>query len=369
MATVGKDRPTSVIAFPLGPYHPALAQPVALTLRLRDEKIVSVATPGVGYSRRGVVGLVEGQPIADALVLVERSCAQAGAAHRLALCMAIEAAAQVQAPLCGRLARTLTVEVARALARLWSLGQIARATELPSVWREALDQREHLFAAMEQATGSRVYWAVAQVGGARADLNLTAISDALRELAPAVEAWRVADSATGPLGRALASVGALPVERTRTLQGMASAGRSGEDDLRRAQPYDGYADAPIAWPKNDTTTRTVDVAERARYAVRDLALSLDLARACLDALDAATGAYATPVSPCDGEGRATVEGPHGPVTVEIALSARGRIELLRLLTPCAPVVAALPDLLTGSAIAQTPATLASLDLCLECVDL
>ena len=385
----GKERPTSAITYPLGPYHPAVAQPVGLTLRLRGDEIVEVAPPQTGYCRRGIVALVEGQPMADALAIVERSCALAGAAHRQALCLAIEDATETEAPQRGRLTRTLFTEVARMLARLWTLGQVANAAELPALWREALTQRERLFSALERSAGARAYWAVAEPGGARLDLTLAPLRETLERLTPAVSAWRVATERGGPLERATARVGVTPASQLQTLglRGVGVSGVSGVSgetsvanagDLRRARPaYDGYRDLPASvWSTGAPGLAAMpaggdswDVASSLRAVAHDLATSSSLALACLVRLDDLSGPVKTDVTPRDAEGRATVAGPHGPVTVEIALSARGRVELLRLIPPCAAPVAALPQLLTGHTLAEAPLMLAALDLCLNCADL
>ncbi|MEO7002919.1 MAG: hypothetical protein ABI068_13960 [Ktedonobacterales bacterium] len=369
-----KERRTSAIIFPLGPYHPALSQPVALTLRLRDDVISEVAPPQMGYCRRGIAALAEGQPIADALAIVERSCALAGATYRQALCLAIEDATQTEASQRGRLTRTLFNEVARLLARLWTLGQGAHAAELPALWHAALDQREHLFAALVRSTGERAYWAVAEPGGARLDLTLEPLREILERLAPAVNGWRVA-TAGGPLGRATAKIGATPLRQLQAL-GLPGIGADAtpNGDLRRVKRLlDGYRDLPAsAWPEEaDAPAQgdSWDVGASLRFAAYDLMVSHALALACLARLDDVHGAIKTDVAPRNAEGRATVQGPHGPVTVEIALSARGRVELLRLTTPCAATVAALPQLLTGHTLAEAPLLLTALDLCLECADL
>src|SRR5579864_2657560 len=88
----GRSSPTSLASFPMGPYHPALPQPIALTFGLRGEKIVAVEPPETGYCRRDIAALVAGKDPAAALEIVERSCGFAGHSHRLATCMAVESA-------------------------------------------------------------------------------------------------------------------------------------------------------------------------------------------------------------------------------------------------------------------------------------
>lgn len=387
---------------------------MALTLRLSGETIVGVApvdatgalAPGaIGYCRRGVVELCVGRAPDDALAIVERSCSLAGAAHRQALCLALEAVAGVEAPESDRIARSLFAEVARILARLWTLGQVARAAEERAPYYEALEQREQLFEALEEATGERAFWSVARPGGARSDVTLAPIRAALDRFTGDVETWRVATSPQGPLGRTTTGVGRITRRRAAAwgLTGVAACGAGLADatgDLRRRAPYDGYRDVAIDWPDSSKARTTSadddaaegqvatqgsravgaanpngkrgDVADRMRCAVDDIALSVTIAQACLDALGDEPTLGTAPILVNQwraGEGAATVEGPHGPVTVAVTLDAQGTIARLRLETPGRGLLAALPATLTERPVAHAPLILASLDLCLECLDL
>jgi len=392
---------------------------MALTLRLSGETVVGVAPvdaagalapSATGYCRRGVAALCVGRTPDDALAIVERSCSLAGAAHRQALCLALEASAQAEAPESDRIARSLFAEIARILARLWTLGQTARAAAEHAPWQEAQEQREQLFAALDMATGERAFWGVALPGGARSDLTLAPIREALDRFGGAIETWRVATGPQGPLGRTTTGVGHITRRRAAEwgLTGVAACGAglthaaNGKDaasatsapaDVRRSAPYDGYRDVAIPWPdsSNGTTTdagadengaetnragsangNQGDVADRMRCAVDDIALSVTIARACLEALgdDPRLGTALIPAGQWRaGEGAATVEGPHGPVTVAVGFGAQGTISHLTLATPGAGLLAALPASLMARPLAQAPVILASLDLCLECLDL
>ncbi len=409
---------------------------MALTLRLSGETIVGVAPvnadgaltqSATGYCRRGVAELCVGRAPDDALDIVERSCSLAGATHRQALCLALESIAQVEAPESDRIARSLFAEIARILARLWTLGQTARAAAERAPWQEAQEQRERLFAALEDATGERAFWGVALPGGARADLTLTPIREALDRFGAAIETWRVATGPQGPLGRTTGGVGRITRRRAAEwgLTGVAACGAglseatdagnpkggkgvaSPPADVRRSAPYDGYRDVAIDWPSSskrttasvkadvkaddddgdgaaktadgasanrsaDTSGKRGDVADRMRCAVDDMALSLSVAQACLEALGdkPALGDALIPANQWRaGEGTATVEGPHGPVTVAVSLGAQGTITRLGLTTPGAGLLTALPATLVDRPLAQAPLILASLDLCLECLDL
>lgn len=370
-----KERRTSTLTFPLGPYHPALPQPIALRLKLRGDLIVAVEPPVGGYCRRGVVALAAGGTVDDALALVERSCSLAGTSNRLALVAALEALAGIEPSRAARITRVLFAEVERILARLWTLAQAARAAGAERQERTALDQRESLFAALRQPTGQRVYWAVAIPGGTRPDFayELDGLRDTLQTLEAQVPTWRSLAGTRGALGAAGSSVGTLNAERVGVLglKGIIAGGAGVADDLRQSDPYGGYSDLTIDWPANATGGAS-DIAARLRYVVDDMATSMSITRQCLAELDGVSEParpFSLAAASAGREVAATVEGPHGPITAVVAVTSTGNIERLRLDTPCAAVLDALPELLEGRPLAQAPLLLASVDLCPECLDL
>lgn len=367
------------MSFPLGPYHPALVQPFALTVKLRGETMTGVEEVETGYCVRGVQTLVQGKPLDAALAIVERSCALAGHTHRTVVCQLAESI-MGNAPSRGALrVRAAFGEIERMLARLWLLGQTARAVGLDATWRDALNQRELLFAALYQTTGERVFWGVAVPGGIRAvspSLDLAPLRDALTRIELSLELWRAATSPQGPLGRATAGIGAVSATRAAELglTGVAARGAGLRADVRRDTPVGAYEDAREAWPATQPTGNSGDAAARLIAAVDDIATSLRLARIFLTAADQAEGDSATApaanaaTQTSDGAWSATVEGPHGPVTARLALTPMGTIDHLRLETPGAALIAALPELLRDRSVGLAPAIIASLDLCVECLD-
>ncbi len=118
---------------------------------------------------------------------MERSCSLAGGAHRTALCQAVESATAATVPANARVTRVLFAEIERALARLWLLATVSRAAGQPATLRDALEQREMLFDALEEATGQRRYWGIAVPGGVRGELTIEPITKAIEAMAPALE--------------------------------------------------------------------------------------------------------------------------------------------------------------------------------------
>jgi Ni,Fe-hydrogenase III large subunit len=304
--------------------------------------------------------------------VIERSCSLAGTAHRIAFCQAVESATGATLSLNARLTRVLFAEIERILARLWLLAMVSRAAGQPATLRDALAQREALFEALESATGQRRYWAIALPGGIRGDLDLDGLTKAIDDLVPALDVWRAAVAPTGPLGRAGQGVGILSADHFQalSLSGIAATGSDTSSDLRRSAPYGGYKDIEYEWPASEGATS--DIAGRLRAAVEDIATSVDLAQAAAQALADETQPSATPAElkapAATAKGESRVEGPHGPVRLSLALTHEQKITDLRLETPGNAVLAALPAALEGRLISQAPAILASLDLCMECLD-
>ena len=332
-----------------------------------------VESPQTGYCRRGVAELAIGKPLVDVLDLVERLCAQSGAAYRGAMCQAVESATRTTPPRQARVLRTLFAEIERILARLWFLGECARACDLSFYRGQALDQREALFAALEEATGARHFWGIALPGGARDDINLAGVGAAVKALESSVDGWRQATDSRGPLGRAGTAVGIISAELAEKceLAGLAAGGSLPVEDLRRTWRYGGYADLSdeIVWPADNASLKG-DAADRMRFAVADLATSYGIALSCVSTLEEYVPEYQArlggPAVNVSGEAR--VEGSHGPMTVHVSLGAASEITSLSLESSAEAVLDALPFIMEDTRLDRAPLILASLDLCLECND-
>lgn len=333
-----------------------------------------------GFARRDTAALAVNRPLEDALAIVERTCSLAHEAHRLALCMAVESATGAKPTQSAERTRLVFAECERILARLWTLAQVSRAAGLPISSGDALEQRETLFDALQTATGRRHYWAVAVPGGVREGLDLAPLGGAIEEIAAALPEWRKQVAARGPLAVAGKGAGNIAAERARSLglTGIAAAGSYEAEDLRRARPYGAYAEMS-AQLEATARARSGDAAARLVCIVEDLAVSLGLVRESIAALDGAT-----PGAPVEASATrlaagavvsGAVEGPHGPVEIAVTLDFDGdgdsgdRLAQLRLSARGAEaLVAALPELLEGCRLSQAAVILASLDLCVECLD-
>jgi Ni,Fe-hydrogenase III large subunit len=357
----------------MGPYHPALPQPLGLTFKLRGERIVGVEPPVSGYCRRGIESLVVGQAADQALRIVERACGWSGHSYRTALAQALEGAAGKAPSPRAQIVRAVFAETERILARLWLLAQVARAGNVHSALRDALEARERLYDALTETTGERHFWAVAELGGVREldEPDLGPLTSALDQLDATLESWKIATSPRGVLGRLGADLGSLTEQQAREQHVSSVAARAAgvASDLRRDAPSGGYAIANLDWPDAEAGERKGDVAARCAVAAEDLATSVHVAGALLRALpDANTAPDAKSARAAAKSGSVRLEAPHGVVEVSASTAADGRIASFHLDAPGRDSLAVLPIVLEGQPVTASVLILASLDLCVECLD-
>jgi Ni,Fe-hydrogenase III large subunit len=375
-----KETRTSAVIFPLGPYHPLLPEPYALRLRLHGEQVVAATAPATGYGRRDLLDLVRGQPIEDALVVLERVCAHAGQGYRLALSIAIERAARMTAPRSAQLTRVFFAELEMALSALWSLSELARALNMRGLRTQGLEQRERIYEAAANATGQRVYWAIARPGGVREGIQIEEVAAQFTWMRETVEGWRVTTAPRGVLRAVAERVDARQVKPQRESDSVASdeaalpveAGVAplAYEDARRSAPYDGYRAITVDWtPLDDLPPGGVaDVTSCALRLVTRLKLSYDIMHVCAETLsDSPRGQGSGALRA--GQGSATIQTAHGPARIEVTLANDQTVADVRITTPCAEALTRAPTGLLGRTLADVPATLVGLDLCPSCADL
>ncbi|HZC08011.1 MAG TPA: hypothetical protein VE338_20410 [Ktedonobacterales bacterium] len=370
-----KETRTSAVIVPLGPYHPLLLEPYALRLRTHGERIVAASAPVSGYGRRGLLELIAGQPIEDALVVLERVCAHAGQGYRLALTLAAERATRITAPRSAQLTRVFFAELEMTLSALWSLSELARALNQRTVRAHGLEQRERIFDVAELATGQRVYWAIAQPGGVREGIQFQAARELVGWLHEVVEFWQAAVGPKGALRRAAAHVDARQTKIAAgdgagdSAEASAAVGPLARDDARRVAPYDGYRAITLDWtPLDDLPGGVAEAMSCALRLITRLKLSHDIMRVCAETLGDAAPSSAR-VALKAGQASATIQTAHGPARLDVTLADDQTITQARLVTSCATALARASRWLPGRTLADAPTALVSLDICPSCAEL
>jgi len=142
-----------------------------------------------------------------------------------------------------------------------------------------------------------------------------------------------------------------------------AARASGVDlDLRRQQPYLGYAD--LAHLVSPPTTTYGDVRSRLGTMAEEMIVSARLVRACADRLATTDGPVAVRLGKIirlpEGQAYSSVEAPLGMAGVYLSSRGEKTPWRLRLRTPSFSNIASLEALLAGVAVTALEATLASI---------
>src|SRR5579884_1802262 len=276
------------MTFPLGPYHPALTEPVSLRFALRGELVTGVETH-TGYLRRGVPALATQRDLAGVLDLVERMCGTCGHSHRLAVCLALEKAAQVTPPPRAQALRMLFSEVERALARLWLLMEVGRVSDFNALFSLALEAREMIFEGCVAAAEARLFWGVPVPGGAVNVADPSALADTIADVTSRLMILERLMADGGSLASRMTNIGKIQKATAEELglTGLLLRASGGDADVRLAAPYENYQQFTDILTETDSplTRRLVgDVISRVRLALAELRLSLRLIQEMLDDL-------------------------------------------------------------------------------------
>ena len=159
---------------PIGPYHPALEEPIHAKLYTEGE-VIRDADVFVGYNHRGIEKLATERNAIQTLVLVERVCGICSHSHALTYAMCVESINGIEVPKRGQYIRVITAELERLHSHFLWLGIACHIIGHDSMFMHIWDERELVMDLLEKMTGNRVNYAMVTIGGARRD-----ISDELR---------------------------------------------------------------------------------------------------------------------------------------------------------------------------------------------
>ena len=155
---------------PIGPYHPALEEPIHAKLYTEGE-VIKDAEVFVGYNHRGIEKLATERNAIQTLVLVERVCGICSHSHALTYAMCVESINGIEVPKRGQYIRVITAELERLHSHFLWLGIACHIIGHDSMFMHIWDERELVMDLLEKMTGNRVNYAMVTVGGARRDID------------------------------------------------------------------------------------------------------------------------------------------------------------------------------------------------------
>ncbi|MDO5501247.1 MAG: NADH-quinone oxidoreductase subunit D [Propionibacteriaceae bacterium] len=354
--TPGLEVPDGTLLLDLGADHPSRAGLLELDLWLAEDTITA-AEVRVGALHRGVEKLFEVRDYRQVLMLANRHDWQAPFAGELAVALAVEDLLGLTVPPRAQLLRMVLAEHTRIASHLgflsWPARRSAGLAPLPPV-REGL--RRQLLA----LTGNRVHPMVTRLGGLAVDAP-AAWLNAEVDAVGAAEAWAREFGGVQP---DWCAPGCTPVSR-EVIAGYGLSGptarAAGVDlDVRRLTPYLDYA----AHPPPATPPVTNDAAGRLRLLALEVIASAELVRTLVDFLTETSGPIEVPLPKVikvpEAETFIATEAPLGRAGAHLVSRGQATPWRLRLRTPSAATVSALPAILPGCPVTELEAALASL---------
>lgn len=354
---------------PIGPYHPALEEPIHAKLYTEGE-VIKDAEVFVGYNHRGIEKLATERNAIQTLVLVERVCGICSHSHALTYAMCVESINGIEVPKRGQYIRVITAELERLHSHFLWLGIACHIIGHDSMFMHIWDERELVMDLLEKMTGNRVNYAMVTVGGARRDID-----DELRR-----ELLEACDKLKDPLDRiteiALTDktiamrtkgVGVLPKEDALRMGAVGPHARASgvKVDVRKDAPYSSYEDFDFDVP----VVESGDVFARVVVRALECYESIKIIRQALENLPATPinlGNKLIKIQP--GQAVCRHEAPRGQLSHMVVGDGSFNNHRVSIHVPSYKNTPTIPFMLRGNTVADAGLIIASIDPCFSCLD-
>jgi NADH-quinone oxidoreductase subunit D len=272
-----------------GPQHPAAHGVLRLVLEL-DGEVVERVDPHIGLLHRGTEKLIEQKTYLQAIPYFDRLDYVAPMNQEHAFCLAAEKLLGIEVPRRGQLIRVLYCEIGRILSHL--LNVTTQAMDVgaltPPLW--GFEEREKLMMFYERASGSRMHAAYFRIGGVHQNLPPKLIDD--------IDAWcdpflKVVDdldrllTANRIFKQRNVDIGVVTLQQAWEwgFSGVMVRGSGAAWDLRKAQPYECYAEMDFDIPIG----KNGDCYDRYLIRMEEMRQSVRIMKQCIQKLRAPEG--------------------------------------------------------------------------------
>jgi NADH-quinone oxidoreductase subunit D len=265
-----------------GPQHPAAHGVLRLILEM-DGEVIERADPHIGLLHRGTEKLIEHKSYLQAVPYFDRLDYVAPQNQEHAFALAVEKLLGIKPPPRGQYIRVLYAEIGRILNHILNVCSYAMdvGAMTPMLW--AFEERELLMEFCERVSGARLHMAYFRPGGVSRDLPTGLVED--------IHAWNER------FPKVIDDLETLLTENRIFKQRTVDIGRVGPEaaldwgfsgpnlracgyawDLRKAQPYDVYAEMDFDVP----TGKNGDCYDRYLIRMYEMRESVKIIRQCLE---------------------------------------------------------------------------------------
>jgi NADH-quinone oxidoreductase subunit D len=266
----------------MGPQHPATHGVLRLKVTLDGETIRKVE-PVVGYLHRGKEKTCETLGWRKFFVHTDRLDYVQPLLNNAAYALALEKLGGVEVPERGQVIRVLIMELSRIMSHLIYIGTTAIDLGAVTIFFWSFNEREKIYALLDEWSGHRMNNTYIRVGGVYADLEeqherdirafvdqFPARVDEYEKMLTANRIWYDRNHEVGPISGKDAIAWGLTGPNLR--------GSGVEWDLRKVQPYSGYEDYDFEVPvgtRGDCYDRYLVRIEEMRQSTRICQQALD----------------------------------------------------------------------------------------------
>ncbi len=174
-----EDRDTNVViddplenymVLNMGPQHPATHGVLRLLVKLEGETVVD-CIPEMGYLHRGYEKIAEASTYMEFIPHTDRLDYISPIANNVAITLAIEKLAGIEAPPRAQYIRVIGAELARISSHLMAIGAMAMDVGAMTVFLWAFREREKLYDVFDLLTGVRFTTSYTRIGGIAQDMT------------------------------------------------------------------------------------------------------------------------------------------------------------------------------------------------------
>ncbi len=354
---------------PIGPQHPALAEPVHLRLRVDGESVMD-AELHLGYNHRGIEKALESRQWIKGVFLSGRICGICSQSHTACYSQGIESLGGYIVPDRGRYIRTIFAELERIHSHLLLLAVTGHTIGFDTVFHYVFRDREYCLAIMEMLSGKRIQHDFNTAGGVRWDVaedQLRKIDHNLSRLDERAKHYLKIFTKDGTIRKRMRGVGKLSTADAQELGVIGPVARaSGIKSDLRTHGYSAYGEIPFRM----VTGEEGDCLERMVVRMKEVRTSVKIIRDCLASLPKGDIRLKLPLMINIEKGKETVsriEAPRGELVYY--LKSNGLTpERVKVRTPTFANFSCVGKILEGTQVADAPITVATLDPCIACCD-
>lgn len=354
---------------PIGPYHPALEEPVHARLVVDGERIAD-AEVFVGYNHRGIEKLCQERNFIQTITLVERVCGICSHSHAWTYCRCIEQIAGIEVSKRAEYIRDVIAELERIHSHLLWLGVACHIIGHDSMFMQIWADREDTMGILELLTGNRVNYAMNIIGGVRRDFSPEQIQATLKCMDDLEERMRrIAHFLTNDKTIAMRTqkVGIMTREEAVRMgaEGPHARASGVPMDVRIDSPYSSYQDFEFQCRTYDTG----DVFARVVVRVQEIFDSISIIRQALNNLPDGklNQGNKIPKVPA-GEFVARHEAPRGHLVYKVVTDGGQFNKRVSIHVPTFRNAPTIPTMLRGNTVADAGLIVASIDPCFSCMD-